>query len=101
MSDRPDFSKLRVSGADEWKLLAEAYAETYPVRPLMNHVAELAALLMHIVPYVETQTNVLEECSTNAAGEWDQDDSTAEDEVAECRRWIVEARAALAKAGLQ
>jgi hypothetical protein len=101
VSDRPDFSKLRVSGADEWKLLAQAYAETYPVRPLMNHVAELVALLTRIMPYVETQTNALEECSTNSDGEWDQDDATAEEEVAECRRWIVEARAALASAGLR
>lgn len=37
-----DFSAARLS-ADEWLLIREAYTETYPVRPLLNHVDALTA----------------------------------------------------------
>jgi hypothetical protein len=53
-------------------------------------------LLTWAVEFVERNTDVLEECSTNAAGEYDND-STAEDEVADARRWLTEAKEALAR----
>jgi hypothetical protein len=40
-----DFSKSRVSGPEEWKVIRESYAETYPVRPLLNRIDELEAAL--------------------------------------------------------
>lgn len=45
MAKVKDFATSRVSGPEEWKVIREAYAETYPVRPLLNHVDELKALL--------------------------------------------------------
>ncbi|HXN95997.1 MAG TPA: hypothetical protein VN879_15945 [Candidatus Acidoferrales bacterium] len=40
-----DFAAKRISDADEWRIIRVAYAETYPVRLLLNHYDELAALL--------------------------------------------------------
>lgn len=40
-----DFAKSRVSGPEEWKVIREAYAETYPVRPLLNHIDRLEAAI--------------------------------------------------------
>jgi hypothetical protein len=45
MSSRPDFSLVRLNHAGELGMIRMAYVETYPVRPLLNHVDELAALL--------------------------------------------------------
>lgn len=42
-----DFASKRLSEA-EWLLIREAYAETYPVRPLLNHVDELQSALRRI-----------------------------------------------------
>lgn len=44
MSEKPDFAAARLS-VEEWPLVRTAYPETYPVRPLLNHVDELAAAL--------------------------------------------------------
>jgi hypothetical protein len=43
-----DFSRSRVSGPKEWRVIREAYAETYPVRPLLNHVDELREALRYM-----------------------------------------------------
>jgi hypothetical protein len=51
----------------------------------------LLVLLSWAVEFVERNTDALEECSTNASGEYD-DDSTAEEDVADARRWLSEAR---------
>lgn len=51
----------------------------------------LRALLTWAVEFVERNTDALEECSTNAEGEYDTD-STAEEEVVDARRWLQEAR---------
>jgi hypothetical protein len=56
----------------------------------------MRVLLTWAVQFVERNTDALEECSTNAAGEYDND-STAEEEVADARRWLTEAREALGR----
>ena len=53
--------------------------------------AHLRTLLTWAVQFVECNTDALEECSTNADGEYDND-ATAEEEVADARRWLAEAR---------
>lgn len=45
MSDRQKMSEVRISGAEEWELLRKVYAETYPVRTLLNECDALAAEL--------------------------------------------------------
>ncbi len=55
----------------------------------------LRVLLTWAVEFVEHTTDALEECSTNGDGEYD-DESTAEEEVTDARRWLSEAREALA-----
>jgi hypothetical protein len=66
---RPDFSSKRLSTAGEWSLIRDLYAETYPVRPLLNHVDELAAALREIgdkVPCIN-QFGFCASCSARAA----------------------------------
>lgn len=48
MAKVKDFATVRVSGPEEWRVIREAYAETYPVRPLLNHVDELREALRHM-----------------------------------------------------
>ena len=45
VAERPDFAKVRISGPDELAILCEVYAETYPVRPLLNELAEYQLFL--------------------------------------------------------
>lgn len=47
-----DFSNKRLSAA-EWSLIREAYAETYPVRPLLNHVDELKAAARDVIEQMD------------------------------------------------
>lgn len=47
MSSKPDFAAVRLS-ASELSMIREVYAETYPVRPLLNHIDELEAELAAI-----------------------------------------------------
>ncbi len=56
-----------------------------------HDVLRLRVLLAWAIEYVERQANVLEECSTDPDGNYD-DDACAEEEVADCRRWLKEAR---------
>lgn len=51
MSSRPDFSKVRLKPG-ELTMLRDAYAETYPVRPLINHVDELRSALQSLADEV-------------------------------------------------
>jgi len=44
-----DFSTKRLS-AEEFALVRSAYAETYPVRPLLNHIDDLVDLCERAVP---------------------------------------------------
>lgn len=48
MSDRRKMSEVRISGAEEWELLRKVYAETYPVRTLLNEYDALAAELAEV-----------------------------------------------------
>jgi hypothetical protein len=45
-----DFAKSRVSGPEEWKVIREVYAETYPVRPLLNRIDQLEDALLSLLP---------------------------------------------------
>jgi hypothetical protein len=56
----------------------------------------LRVLLTWAIEFVERNTDALEEFSTNAEGEYDND-STAEEEVADARRWLAEAHEQLAQ----
>ena len=47
MSARPDFSKVRLAPR-ELDIIREAYAETYPIRTLLNHLDELSAALRRV-----------------------------------------------------
>lgn len=47
MSGRPDFSRVRLKPG-ELPIIREAYAETYPVRTLLNHVDELREALRYM-----------------------------------------------------
>jgi hypothetical protein len=46
---RPDFAAVRLR-PQEWPIIREAYAETYPVRPLLNHIDELREALAVLRP---------------------------------------------------
>lgn len=48
MAKVSDFATVRVSGPEEWRVIRDAYAETYPVRPLLNHVDELREALRYM-----------------------------------------------------
>jgi hypothetical protein len=57
----------------------------------------LRTLLRWAVDFVERQADVLQACSTNAEGRYDPNDVVTEIEVADCRRWIDQAREELSR----
>lgn len=52
MSAKPDFSKVRLAEG-ELTMLRMAYAETYPVRSLINRIDELEEALLSLLPGLE------------------------------------------------
>lgn len=87
MAKVKDFATVRVSGPEEWRVIREAYAETYPVRPLLNRIDELETALMSLLPglildlryadadddrdAMQSRIETVQECFTNGgAGGW-------------------------------
>lgn len=70
MSTRPDFSKARIGSADEWQLIRDLYAETYPIRPLLNHVDELERQLDSAQSRITDLSATLKKAQMNCEHEW-------------------------------
>jgi hypothetical protein len=93
VADRPDFAKARLR-PEEWPLIRDLYAETYPVRPLVNHCDEMKSLLEFAIDEIRLQTDMLEKCHMHPVSKR-VEPVNVEGEIRENREWIRKAEAAV------